>query len=384
MRFSHINPRTLGARGICAAFVILATTTALWAQSDNRYIERLQPNLEQIIRESKLPGLAVGVIENGRLAYSRGFGIMKLGENRPVTPQTLFHMASITKPFVATSIMQLVEQGKVDLDAPVVRYLPYFKLHDPRFASITVRQMVTHSSGMPDVQDYLWNKPQYDNGALERYVRTLADRDLLWEPGSRFRYSNMAFEVLGDLVAKVSGVSFEDYVEAHILRPIGMKSSTLLINKADQTKLAVGHTKGKDGTVRLIEHYPYNRAHTPSSNLHSNVVDMARWAMANMNRGELGGHRILKSSTYDVMWKPAAEAGGRDSVGISWFLNDQNGQQAVFHGGGDDGFLTYLIFVPARKTGVVVMSNCDCAPIGKIWQQVFAVALETDDKAKKP
>jgi CubicO group peptidase (beta-lactamase class C family) len=384
MCFFLIRPRILGARGICVSLAILASTAALWAQSDSRYVERLQPSLEQIMRELKLPGLAVGVVEDGRLAYSRGFGIMKLGEDRPVTPETLFHMASITKPFVATSIMQLVEQGKVDLDAPVVRYLPYFKLHDPRYASITVRQMVTHTSGMPDVQDYLWNKPEYDNGALERYVRTLVDRDLLWEPGSKFRYSNMAFEVLGDLVAKVSGVSFEDYVNPHILQPLGMKSSTLLITKADQTRLAAGHTRGKDGAVRLIEHYPYNRTHTPSSNLHSNVVDMARWAMANINRGELSGQRILKNSTYDVMWKPAVEAGGRGSVGISWFLNDLNGQQAVFHGGGDDGFLTYLIFVPARKTGVVVMSNCDCAPIGKIWQQVLAIALETDDKAKKP
>jgi CubicO group peptidase (beta-lactamase class C family) len=384
MWFLLMRLRILGVRGICVALAILAATAALWAQSDSRYVERLQPSLEQIMRELKLPGLAVGVVEDGRLVYSRGFGIMKLGEDRPVTPETLFHMASITKPFVATSIMQLVEQGKVDLDAPVVRYLPYFKLHDPCYASITVRQMVTHTSGMPDVQDYLWNKPEYDDGALERYVRTLVDRDLLWEPGSKFRYSNMAFEVLGDLVAKVSGVSFEDYVDAHILQPLGMKSSTLLIKKADQARLAAGHTRGKDGVVRLIEHYPYNRAHTPSSNLHSNVVDMAHWAMANINRGELSGQRILKSSAYDVMWKPAAEAEGRRSVGISWFLNDLNGQQAVFHGGGDDGFLTYLIFVPANKIGVVVMSNCDCAPIGRIWQQALSVALRTDDKDRKP
>lgn len=384
MCFFLMRLRILGVRGICVALAILAATAALWAQSDSRYVELLQPSLEQIMRELKLPGLAVGVVEDGRLAYSLGLGVMKLGEDRPVTPETLFHMASITKPFVATSIMQLVERGKVDLDAPVVRYLPYFKLHDPRYASITVRQMVTHTSGMPDVEDYLWSKPEYDDGALERYVRTLVDRDLLWDPGSKFRYSNMAFEVLGDLVAKVSGVSFEDYVDTHILRPLGMRSSTLLIKKADQARLAAGHTRGKDGVVRLIEHYPYNRAHTPSSNLHSNVVDMARWAMANINRGELNGHRIFKSSTYDVMWKPAVEAGGRGSVGISWFLSDQNGQQAVFHGGGDDGFLTYLILVPARKTGVVVMSNCDCAPIGKIWQQALSVALRTDDKDRHP
>src|SRR5262249_46283807 len=160
-----------------------------------------------------------------------------------------------------------------DLDAPVTRYVPYFRLKDPRYADITVRHMVTHTSGMPDVKDYLWNKPEYDEGALERYVRSLDDKTLLWPPGQKFRYSNMAFEVLGDLVAKVSGMSFEDYVEANILKPVGMKSSTLLYKRADPAKLAAGYTR-RGGSVVPVAHYPYNRAHTPSSNLHSNVEDM--------------------------------------------------------------------------------------------------------------
>src|SRR5205823_2323711 len=103
---------------------------------------------------------------------------------------------------------------------------------------ITIRHMVTHTSGMPDVKDYQWNQPEYDAGALERYVRSLQDKSLLWPPGEKFRYSNMAFEVLGDLVAKVSGMSFEDYVESRILRPAGMGSTTLLYKNADPAKLA--------------------------------------------------------------------------------------------------------------------------------------------------
>jgi CubicO group peptidase (beta-lactamase class C family) len=106
-------------------------------------------------------------------------------------------MASITKPFVGTAIMQLVERGIVDLDAPVVQYLRYFQLADDRYNQITVRQMVTHASGMPDVEDYEWDKPQYDDGALERYVRSLTNQKLLFAPGERVQYSNMAYEVLG-------------------------------------------------------------------------------------------------------------------------------------------------------------------------------------------
>jgi CubicO group peptidase (beta-lactamase class C family) len=133
----------------------------------------------------------------------------------------------------------------------------------------------------------------------------------------------MAFEVLGDLVAKVSGKSFEDYVEANILSPLGMNSSTLLWKQADPAKLAAGHTRAKDGAVRPVAHYPYNRAHSPSSNLHSNVEDITRWMTANLNRGELNGRRILKRSTYDLMWKPAADTGRNGyRVRISWFLDE--------------------------------------------------------------
>src|SRR5262249_58682967 len=117
---------------------------------------------------------------------------------RPVTPETLFHMASVTKPFVATAVMQLVEQGKVELDAPVTKYLPHFHLKDSRYDSITVRQMLTHTSGMPDAQDYRLDKPGYDDRALERYVRGLRDMGVRSEPVSKFAYSNMTVPILAD------------------------------------------------------------------------------------------------------------------------------------------------------------------------------------------
>jgi CubicO group peptidase (beta-lactamase class C family) len=113
-------------------------------------------------------------------------------------------MPSISKPFVATAIMQLVEKGKIDLDAPVVTYLPYFKLDSEQYKVITIQHMLSHVSGMPDVMDYEWDKPQYDAGALERYVRSLAEEKTRRKPGENFAYSNMAFECLGNVIAKVS------------------------------------------------------------------------------------------------------------------------------------------------------------------------------------
>jgi CubicO group peptidase (beta-lactamase class C family) len=349
----------------------------------DRYHQKLQPVLERLIQQQQLPGFAIAVVENNRIAYAAAFGVKNLSrKDDPITTRTLFHMCSITKPFVATSIMQLVERGKIDLDKPVVTYVPYFRMADERYKIITVRQMVTHTSGMPDVTTYEWDKPQYDEGALERYVRSLTDLHLIFPPGKRYRYSNMAFEVLGDVIAKVSGESFEDYVQHHILTPLRMKDSTLLFPGADSSLLAWGHELDGHGRPFPSKVYPYNRMHSPSSDLHSNVLDMSRWAIANINRGELDGVRILKASTYDVMWKPAGDfelssdvpATGKSHPGISWRVGEYRGNKLVWHNGSDTGFHSGLALLPDKKIAVVWMTNADWLEVG---DGVTRAALDT-------
>ena len=364
---------------LLAWFVLIAASVitvrvAAQAQSE-RYRSALQPLIEDFMRQEQVPGLAIGVIQGGQLVYAHGFGVKNLAHDHdPVTPRSLFHMASITKTFVATSIMQLVEGGKINLDAPVVQYLPYFRLADDRYPTITVRQMVTHTSGMPDVEDYEWDKPQYDDGALERYVRSVSNQKLIFAPGTDFRYSNMAFEVLGDLISKVSGESFDDYVQQQILTPLKMKDSTLLIKKTSPGLMTWGHERDLSGHVFPSKVYPYNRMHSPSSNLHSNVEDMARWALANLNHGELDGRRILKEQTYDIMWKPAHKLSDGRAVGISWFLGEYRGQATVSHGGGDTGYATFLMLLPEKKMAVVLMANCDW--LGDARAQIAHAALD--------
>ena len=364
---------------LLAWFVLIAASVitvrvATQAQSE-RYRSELQPLIEDFMRQEQVPGLAIGVIQGGQLVYAQGFGVKNLAHDHdPVTSRSLFHMASITKTFVATSIMQLVEAGKINLDAPVVQYLPYFRLADDRYATITVRQMVTHTSGMPDVEDYEWDKPQYDDGALERYVRSVSNQKLIFAPGTDFRYSNMAFEVLGDLISKVSGESFDDYVQQQILTPLKMKDSTLLIKKTSPGLMTWGHERDLSGHVFPSKVYPYNRMHSPSSNLHSNVEDMARWALANLNHGELDGRRILKEQTYDIIWKPAHKLSDGRAVGISWFLGEYRGQATVSHGGGDTGYATFLMLLPEKKMAVVLMANCDW--LGDARAQIAHAALD--------
>jgi CubicO group peptidase (beta-lactamase class C family) len=343
------------------------TTTPLTASTtsanDSNLSAKLDREIERVFNQSDIPGLAIGIVKDQELIYARGFGVMNLKTGGEVTPRTLFHMASITKPFVATSIVQLNEQEKLSLDDRIVEYLPYFEMKDERYPTLTIRQFLTHSSGMPDVEDYQWDEPEYDEGALERYVRSLNDQELLFEPGEKFTYSNMAFEVLGDVIAKVSGQSFADYVKEQVLLLLGMNDSSILIQEVDPALLASGHVKGWLGRTRVTKHYAYNRRHGPSSCLYSNVIDMSRWAIANMNSGELEGGRILNASSYELLWTPALE-GVRVAdnnrlvhVGLSWFLSEIEGYQIVCHGGQDTGYRTNFVMYPEADFAVVVLSN---------------------------
>jgi CubicO group peptidase (beta-lactamase class C family) len=358
---------------IVTLLLAFLNVTSYAQDKPERFKEQLEPVIKQVMQQTGMPGFAIAVVEDQKVVYSVGFGVKELGSKEPISTRSLFHMASITKPFVATAIMQLWEQGKVDLEAPVVKYLPYFRLKDERYSRISVRQMLSHLSGMPDVQDYEWDKPQYDDGALERYVRSLSDRPLIAEPGTKFQYSNMAFEVLGDLIAKASGMSFEDYVKRHILEPLGMGQSNLLVKQTDPQLLTSPHVLSASYDVEVGKVFPYNRMHSPSSTLYSNVLEMSRWATANMNRGELDGKRILKAATYDVMWKPAGEQ--FQQVGISWFLNRYKENKLVTHSGGDVGFVSNLVLLPEKKIAVVMMSNYDRAPLRLITFAALDVAL---------
>jgi CubicO group peptidase (beta-lactamase class C family) len=345
------------------------------------YARMLQPLIEDFVRRQKIPGFAIGIVDDGRIVYERGFGVLSLESKESVTPRSLFHMASITKPFVATAVMQLVQKERLSLGAPITTYLPYFKMADSRAETITIQQLLTHTSGMPDVGDYAWDKPQYDDGALERYVRSLTDLKLLFAPGERMQYSNIAYEILGDVIAKASGRTFEDYVHQNILQPLGMSDSTLLFKEANPAVMTRGHELDGLGLPLVSHFYPYNREHTPSSNLHSNVRDMARWAIANLDGGTLRGQRILDQATLQRMWTPAHEISTpdpnarRQAVGLSWFLGQHRGRRIISHGGGDTGYLTDLVLVPEGRKAVVWMANVDFISPASVTRAALDVAL---------
>jgi CubicO group peptidase (beta-lactamase class C family) len=343
--------------------ILLAFHGSTAAQFNKKFSKPLDSSIKKTVESSRMPGLAIAIVHKDNEVYSRAFGVRDVETNAPLTTNDLFHWASVTKPFVATAAMQLVEQGKLDLDEKVTAYLPYFRMNDPAYKEITVRHLLTHTAGMPDVRDYEWNKPQYDEEALERWVRSVGDRTLLYPPEAGHQYSNIGFEVMGDVLAKVSGKSFEQCVADQIFEPLKMTSATLLIKNTDPNDRVSPHTvKDKKPVVR--EHWPYNRRHAPSSTLIANVHDLGRWAIANLNHGTLDGARILNEDSYDVLWRPTVDSA--PAQGLSWFVGKRNGYRTIEHQGGDQGFRTALVLIPELNLGIAIATNTDRANVNAI------------------
>jgi CubicO group peptidase (beta-lactamase class C family) len=318
--------------------------------------------LQEISARWGIPGLGVGIVEDGAIVYARGFGVQSLETGVPVTPDSFFCVASITKCFVATAVMQLVEQGRLHLDTPLVRYLPDFRLADERYTHITLRQMLSHTSGMPDMDeneyDDLVANPAHDEGAAERYVRALADRNMVAAPGERFAYSNIAYNVLGYLIATVSGQTFEDTIEEHILRPAGMPESTCFFPSVPTDRLAMPHLRAPGMIVNPV--YPYHRADAPASFLHSTVREMCHWAIACLKRGIYQERRILTPASYDQMWTPVTRRDDppfREEMGLGWTLGHFAGARTVGHGGGGFGWTCFLALLPEHNCAAIVLSN---------------------------
>jgi CubicO group peptidase (beta-lactamase class C family) len=354
----HRSPR-LAVTSLLSLSLVATLAPAATGQASQHADDDLAAALDAVVAEflegRRVPGMAVGVVRDGSVIFAKGYGVADPESGRAVTARSLFHVASVSKTFVAAAVMQLVERGDVDLDTPVAKYLPYFRLADDRAGEITVRQMLSHTSGLPDVVDYAWDDPEVDDGALERYVRGLADRELRFGPGEGWSYSNMAYEVLGDLIAKVSGRPFETYMREAVLEPVGMARSTFLLEQVDPELRTVPHIGRGEPAVSNL--YPYNRAHAPSSTQHSSAEEMCRWILVHAGRGELGGVRLLEESSVAELWKPLAHPRPDRGVGLAWFLADTAHGPRAFLGGRDVGFRSHVSVLPERGGGVVILGN---------------------------
>jgi CubicO group peptidase (beta-lactamase class C family) len=279
--------------------------------------------------------------------------------------------------------MQLAERGAFALDDAVSKHIP-FVLEDSRYRAITIRQLLTHSSGLPHADTYNWDKPQTGDTALANYVRSVRPLRLLFQPGDKWSYSDIGYEILGELIAKASGMSFEEYVDKYILHPAGMKQSTLLL-PTNKTELAAPHTPDASGLAIVSPVYPYNREHAPSSTMHANIRESLLWAKTLLKNGAHETRTILPRAALERMWRPTlsidlpegAVVGipQKISIGLTFFTWEVDGHRVVWHGGDDVGFSTSLMLAPDDGIAVVVLCNQRQVPVHKLASSLLSAVL---------
>lgn len=324
-----------------------------------------------------LPGIVAGVGTGQKgLEYVKSFGKKNVSTKEPLKPKDIFHMASMAKLFTGTGIMQLWEKGLLDLDVPITRYLEWFRMQDSSAGEITLRQLLTHTSGMPDVQDYHWDQPQTEPEALRNYIQSEEIRSarLLWFPGEKkFAYSNIGYDLLGLVIAEISGTTFEDYMAENIFKPLDMGDSSFFTPDRDLSLICAPHEKNSANETQPLAHYPYNRIHAPSSTLTSNIYDTAKWAVSHLNR------RILRPETYQKIWEPFASVPNNgEEICLSWFSREQKGFQLYGHEGADVGFRSSFWICPELDCFIVVCSNLSNAPLKKVSKQIFDLICDSE------
>ncbi|HEY4019020.1 MAG TPA: serine hydrolase domain-containing protein [Pseudonocardiaceae bacterium] len=306
-----------------------------------------------------VPGVAVAVWADGIETYAC-HGVTSLENPRPVDENTLYSMGSISKTFTATAMMRLVVQGKVDLDAPVRRYLPELVLQNEEWArQITVLNLLNHTAGLD------W-RLIVDTGdkddALAEFVARLVELDQFAAPGTRASYSQAGYNLAGRIIEKVTGLTFERAVQTLVLQPLGLTNTLYAMDDImARPTVAMGHNADDKGEYAIARQWKDNRANNPGGGVASSVADQLRWARFHLGDGRApDGTELLPIETLYQMRVPTVELQSStlgDAIGISWFLRDVEAIRTVGHGGSGNGQFAELLIVAERDFAVVVASN---------------------------
>lgn len=308
------------------------------------------------MQAARIPGLALGVVQGDHVPYLKGYGLAR-PDGRPVTPQTPFILGSTSKSFTALAVMQLVEAGKIDLDAPVTRYLPWFGTDDTaESALITVRQLLHHTSGLSTYEGRqgFWNDDRRAV-ALENGVRQLSAAKLRQPPGQRYEYSNENFNTLGLIIAAVSGMSYEDYVRSAIFKPLQMTHSAAALSDPAAADIASGSRYWLLWPLGFDA--PYPRRMTPSGFLISSAEDLTHYLAAQLDGGTYEHSQVLSRQGIGTLHAPVASMGPSSSYGMGWVVTRGPGSPRIWHDGDVSNFYSHLLMLPEQHLGIVVLMN---------------------------
>jgi CubicO group peptidase (beta-lactamase class C family) len=320
--------------------------------------------LQGSIASKKLPGASMAVLLDGALVEASA-GVLNVRTGVETTTDTLFQIGSITKVYTATLVMQLVDAGLVQLDAPVRTHLPEFAVADAAATeAITVRHLLTHTSGF-DGGDHFFDGGRGDD-TMARYVASLAELSQISAPGAMWSYNNAGFGVLGRIVEVVTGQVWDDALRDRLLRPAGLGSTVSLPEDALLFRTAAGHQAGDDGNPELVARWGLNRSSGPAGLICATAADVVGFARVHLEdgRGVLSPASVKAMQQEQIGFPGETEA----ACGLGWIIRDLVGVRTIGHNGGTLGQLAFLSAVPDRGFAIALLTN---GPTGAaVWQEV--------------
>ncbi|MGD9711579.1 MAG: serine hydrolase domain-containing protein [Thermomicrobiales bacterium] len=319
-------------------------------------LEQLDDVIRGTMEQWDVPGVSVGILHDGAVEFA-GHGIANVDTGAPVAPETLFQIGSISKVFTATLLMTLVDEGRLDIEAPVITYVPELVLRDPQAREqITVRHLLTHMAGFYGDR---FDAHGEGDDALQRAVAAFADLPQQTRPGELWTYCNAGIDLLGRAMENILGMPFERAMSERVLIPMGLEWSTYFAREAIMHSVAVGHAGRGGEPVQTVSPWPVPRRTNPAGGVISNVLELLRFAGCHMNDGQLGGTRIISAKAAQAMRTIQTPADFGRSWGFGWLMRQVGSTHTVEHGGATNGFTARLLTVPERMFAIAVLTNHD-------------------------
>ena len=349
-------------------FTMLFLSTYLFVSAQDITEKQVDSLVEKTMTTFNVPGIAVAIVKDGKLIHSKGYGTRSLEKGGKVDENTLFGVASNTKAFTSAALAKLIDSGKLTWDSKVTDIIPEFKLYDPYVTSqFTVRDLLTHRSGLGlgagDMMVFPASNILDKDGVIHnlRYLKPVSSFR------SKFDYDNLLYIVAGEVVSRVSGMEYEQFVKQNFLDPLNMNNTAMSWHRiSDYSNVIDGHAPvdGKLETVGLS----FTKVANPAAGMYSSVNDMSKWVLAQLNEGKYGNElqdSIFSKKMHNEMWAPQtllnASKGDYNThfsaYGLGWFLSDVDGKLEVTHTGGLLGIVSQVTMIPEIDLGIIVLTN---------------------------
>lgn len=346
-------------RNYASLALILLLSTACLAQDS--FATKIDDYIRAEMQSQQIPGVALAVVKDGNVVLARGYGLANVEHQVPVKPETIFQSGSTGKQFTATAVMLLVEEGKLSLEDKITKYLTDAP---EAWRDITVRHLLTHTSGMTDYPPDFDLRRDYTEDELFQRIRTIP---LAFQPGEKWSYSNLAYVMLGILIRKVSGQFYGDFLQERVFKPLEMTTARIISeadivpNRAAGYRLVNGQLKNQNWVSPALNT-------TADGALYLTVFDMAKWDAA------LYTDKLLKRTTLEQMWTPVKLNNGKTHpYGFGWALGEVRGHRVIEHGGSWQGFKAQITRYVDDKLTVIVFANQARANQAKLARGVAAI-----------